>query len=101
MHLPVTIVELEDHYTINMNLKRYNEAQQKELKRVYDEIKWYLGEELKHDPYFNPEDKKIIEEKLAAVLINGFGEYLRNLNKNRGIDCNPDTPNDKTPDTKI
>lgn len=73
-----------------MNLKRYNEEQRKEIQRVYDEIKWYVGEELKHDPYFSPEDKKIIEERLANILINGFGEYLRNLNKAKGIDCNPD-----------
>jgi hypothetical protein len=80
-----------------MNLKRYNEEQQRELQRVYDEIKWYLGEELKHDPFFSAEDKKIIEDKLATVLINGFGEYLRNLNKKKGVDCNPD----ESPDTKV
>lgn len=84
-----------------MNLKRYNEEQRKEIQRVYDEIKWYVGEELKHDPSFSPEDKAIIEERLATVLIDGFGEYLRNLNQTRGIDCNPDNPNDKNPDTKV
>jgi hypothetical protein len=79
-----------------MNLKIYNAEQQKEIQRVYDEIKWYLGEELKHDPCFNPEDKKIIEGKLAELLISGFGEHLRNLNKAKDIDCNPDNEDTNT-----
>ena len=31
-------------------LKRYNNAQRRELQRVYDEIKWYVGEKLGKDP---------------------------------------------------
>jgi hypothetical protein len=62
-----------------MNLKNYNKKQQAEIQRVYDEIKWYLGEEKGYDPYYHPEDKAIIEERLANILLNGFGSYLRNL----------------------
>jgi hypothetical protein len=62
-----------------MNLQRYNEKQRAEIQRVYDEIKWYLGEEKGYDPYYHPEDKAIIEERLANILLNGFGSYLRTL----------------------
>jgi hypothetical protein len=60
-------------------LKLYNELQRKEIQRVYDEIKWYVGESIHRDPSLSPEDKCLIEVKLAEILINGFGEYLSNL----------------------
>lgn len=62
-----------------MDLKNYNKKQRAEIQRVYDEIKWYLGEEKGHDPYYHPEDKAIIEERLANILLNGFGSYLHTL----------------------
>lgn len=62
-----------------MNLDKYNQNQRAEIQRVYDEIKWYLGEEKGYDPYYHPEDKSIIEERLANILLNGFGSYLREL----------------------
>lgn len=62
-----------------MNLDKYNQNQRAEIQRVYDEIKWYLGEEKGHDPYYHPEDKSIIEERLANILLNGFGSYLREI----------------------
>lgn len=62
-----------------MNLRHYNQKQLAEIQRVKDEIKWYLGIEKNHDPYHYPEDKAIIEERLANILLNGFGAYLRTL----------------------
>ena len=62
-----------------MNLDKYNQNQRAEIQRVYDEIKWYLGVEKGYDPYYHPEDKSIIEERLANILLNGFGSYLREL----------------------
>jgi hypothetical protein len=62
-----------------MNLEKYNQKQRAEIQRVYDEIKWHLGVEKNHDPYYHPEDKKIIEERLADILLNGFGSYLREV----------------------
>ena len=62
-----------------MNLQNYNQKQRAEIQRVYNEIKWYLGEEKGHDPSLYPEDKAIIEERLANILLNGFGSYLRSL----------------------
>lgn len=63
----------------NMNLDKYNQNQRAEIQRVYDEIKWHLGVEKGHDPYYHIEDKSIIEERLANILLNGFGSYLREL----------------------
>lgn len=62
-----------------MNLEKYNKSQRTEIQRVYNEIKWHLGEEKGHDPDLHPEDKEIIEERLANILLNGFGSYLREL----------------------
>ena len=64
-----------------MHLRRYNELQQKELQRVRDEIKWYLGEQLHHDPYLNQTDRTTIEDRFAEIIIKGFGAYLASLNK--------------------
>ena len=64
-----------------MQLKRYNKLQLKELQRVHDEVKWYLGEELHRDPFMSDEDKRMVEEKFAEVILNGFGKHLAQLNE--------------------
>jgi hypothetical protein len=63
----------------SMNLEKYNKSQRVEIQRVYDEIKWHLGVEKGYDPYMDPECKAIIEERLANIILNGFGSYLREL----------------------
>ena len=64
-----------------MTLKRYNALQLKELQRVHDEVKWYLGEQLHRDPQLSPEDRKIVEDKFIEIIINGFGKHLAQLNE--------------------
>ena len=64
-----------------MKLKRYNDLQCKELQRVHDEIKWYLGEELKRDPSMSKEDRALVEAKFSEIIINGFGKHLAQLNQ--------------------
>jgi len=62
-------------------LKRYNNAQRRELQRVYDEIKWYVGEKLGKDPDKDVEGKKIVSLKMADVILNGFGAYLSTFSR--------------------
>ena len=64
-----------------MKLERYNALQLKELQRVHDEVKWYLGEELHRDPYMSTEDRKLVEDKFIEVILNGFGKHLAQLNE--------------------
>lgn len=64
-----------------MQLGRYNSLQLKELQRVHDEVKWYLGEQLKRDPSINENDRKLVEEKFIEIILNGFGKHLAQLNE--------------------
>ena len=66
-------------------LKKYNSHQRGELQRVYDEIKWYLGEYLRRDPSESEDDLKIVNERLAEVILNGFGCYLSSLKEQQAI----------------
>lgn len=60
--------------------------QKKEIDRVKDEIKWYLGEELNRDPSLSKEDMKIVRVRLSNIILSGFGEYLSTLiNKSGSI----------------
>lgn len=62
-----------------MKLKEYNAAELSELRRVHDEVKWYLGEELHRDPQLSPEDRQLVERKFAEIILNGFGKHLSSL----------------------
>jgi len=64
-----------------LELKRYNALQLKELQRVHDEVKWYLGEQLHQDPQLSPEDRKIVKDKFTEIILSGFGKHLAQLNE--------------------
>ena len=64
-----------------MQLKRYNKLQLKELQRVHDEVKWYLGEELHRDPFMSDEDRAMVEAKFTEIILSGFGKHLAQLNE--------------------
>ena len=63
-----------------MSLRTYNKSQLAILCAVKDELKYYLGEELKHDPQGDAEALNELETRLANWLtIGGGGHWLRSL----------------------
>ena len=63
-----------------MSLKTYNKSQLAILCTVKDELKYYLGEEINHDPQGDAEALTELETRLADWLtIGGGGAWLRGL----------------------
>ena len=69
-----------------MSLLKYNKSQLAILRTVKDELKYYLGEEINHDPQSDPGALAELETRLANWLtVGGGGAWLRSLpeiNKN-------------------
>ena len=68
------------------SLRTYNKSQLAILCTVKDELKYYLGEEIDHDPQDDAEALIELETRLANWLtVGGGGAWLRSLpeiNKN-------------------
>ena len=69
-----------------MTLIKYNKSQLAILKAVKDDLKYYLGKEIGHDPEGDAEALTELEMRLANWLtVGGGGAWLRSLpeiNKN-------------------
>jgi hypothetical protein len=62
------------------SLAKYNKSQLAILRAVKDELKYYLGEEIGHDPQGDPKALTELETRLAVWLtIGGGGAWLRSL----------------------
>ncbi len=59
-----------------MSLFHHNSAEIPEIKKIRDEVKWYIGEKLGYDPSTTEEGRKMVEEYLAGVIVSGAGEWL-------------------------
>lgn len=70
----IFIMKMNDNF-----LRRYNDRQREEIRRVYNEIKWYVGEAIQRDPSQSNEDLRIVNQRLSEVILNGFGHYLSTL----------------------
>lgn len=57
-------------------LHQYISAESAELHRIFDEVKWYVGEELGRDPRNSPEDMRIVKDRFASVILSGAGAWL-------------------------
>ena len=63
-----------------MSLRTYNKSQLAILCTVKDELKYYLGEEINHDPQGDAEALTELETRLAVWLTTGGGgAWLRSL----------------------
>jgi len=63
-----------------MSLRTYNKSQLAILKAVKDELKYYLGEEINHDPEGDAAALAELETRLADWLtIGGGGAWIRSL----------------------
>jgi hypothetical protein len=63
-----------------MSLRTYNKSQLAILCTVKDELKYYLGEEINHDPEGDTEALTELETRLANWLtVGGGGAWLRSL----------------------
>ena len=60
-------------------LSEYNNAQITVMKAVKDELRWHLGVELGRDPRLEQKDKIELEVRFACWLIDGGGQWLREL----------------------
>jgi len=58
------------------SLHQYISAESAELHRIFNEVKWYVGEELGRDPRNNPDDMRIVNERFAGVILSGAGAWL-------------------------
>lgn len=61
---------------MQQSLHQYISAESAELHRIFNEVKWYVGEELGRDPRNNPEDMMIVNERFAGVILSGAGAWL-------------------------
>jgi len=62
------------------SLAKYNKSQLAILRAVKDDLKYYLGKEIGHDPQGDPEALTELETRLAVWLtIGGGGAWLRSL----------------------
>ena len=62
-----------------MNLRKYNNTEIAVMRTIRDQFKWYLGEELGFDPQKDAEAMMELEMRFAKWLLDGGGEWLRNL----------------------
>lgn len=62
-----------------MNLRKYNNTEIAVMRTIRDQFKWYLGEELGFDPQKDAEAMMELEMRFASWLLNGGGEWLRNI----------------------
>lgn len=61
---------------MSQSLHQYISAESAELHRIFDEVKWYVGEELGRDPRNSPEDMRIVKDRFASVILSGAGAWL-------------------------
>jgi len=63
-----------------MSLRTYNKSQLAVLRAVKDDLKYYLGKEIGHDPQGDAAALTELETRLADWLtIGGGGAWLRSL----------------------
>lgn len=61
---------------MSQSLQQYVSAQSAELHRIFNETKWYVGEELGRDPRNSPDDMRLVNERFSSVIISGAGAWL-------------------------
>ena len=63
-----------------MSLRTYNKSQLAVLRAVKDDLKYYLGKEIGHDPQGDAAALTELETRLADWLtVGGGGAWLRSL----------------------
>jgi hypothetical protein len=60
----------------DLSLQAHNTNQFDDLKRIKQEVKWYVGEKLGYNPDETPEGQKEVSDYLAGVIISGAGKWM-------------------------
>jgi hypothetical protein len=56
--------------------KDHNELQQKAMFAMFERERWYFGVLIKRDPRESWADMNILENRISAVVLGGYGEWL-------------------------
>jgi hypothetical protein len=78
-------------------LRTYNTAELAIMEAVRDQLKWYLGEEIGHDPETDPEAAVELEMRFAQWIVTGGGAWLRSLPEISEIYGKADSATDDSP----